>query len=266
MMEIEHPAPAGVTIYYWPCSLVLLAPTLVLNQPTSPMCATLRIACNAPYQIEVDGRTLETRASLVAPRVKRNRVVAVDSDIALIYLPVDVPEFAEIKTVLADKSIVELPVGRVDPFVPAISKAMRETLPAAEIKSLVHQVVASITGKPVAKSVNRDSRIEKACHILGDMPLSDVSPQVVANKIHLSASYLRELFKQEVGLTIGEYARWRAVWRAALYWKRGLKITEVAHHAGFHDLAHLDRAFNEVFGMNPSSIIDPRFVKLVNCE
>lgn len=76
----------------------------------------------------------------------------------------------------------------------------------------------------------------------------------------------RELFKQQTGFTIGEYARWRGVWRAALLWKRGAKLTDLAVEAGFYDLAHIDKAFNEVFGMNPSTVIDPRFVTLVNCE
>ena len=75
-----------------------------------------------------------------------------------------------------------------------------------------------------------------------------------------------ELFKQQTGFTIGEYARWRGVWRASLLWKRGAKLTSLAVEAGFYDLAHSDKAFNEVFGMNPSAIIDPRFVTLVNCE
>lgn len=266
MTEVEHPAPAGVTIYYWPCSLVLLAPSLLLDRPTSPMCATLRIACKAPYQIDVEGKTLTTRASLVAPRAGRKRVAALNSDIALFYLPLDVPEFAGLKSVLGGDPIVELPIERFEAFIPTIQKAMVETLPAHEIKSLVHQIVEAITGVPETETPARDPRIVEACRILDDMPLSEVSLKGVAEQVHLSPSRLRELFKQQMGLTIGEYARWRGVWRAVLHWKRGLKLTDVALHAGFHDLAHIDKAINEVFGMNPSTLIDPRFVKLVNCE
>ena len=49
-------------------------------------------------------------------------------------------------------------------------------------------------------------------------------------------------------------------------WKQGRKLTDVAVEAGFYDLAHADRTFVEVFGMNPSTAIDPRFVRIVNCD
>lgn len=266
MTEKQHPAPAGVTIYYWPCSLVLLAPTLLLDRPTSPMCATLRIACRAPYQIEIGDVSLETRASLVAPRAGRKRVTALDSEIALFYLPLQGSAFAGLKSVLGGNSIVDLPIANFECFIPTIRKAMHESLPAAEIKALVGEVVEAITGQPDEERLPRDPRITKACRILDEMPLNEVSLPVVARTVYLSVSRLRELFKQQIGLTIGEYARWRGVWRASLYWQRGLTITEAAQHAGFHDLAHIDKAFNEVFGMSPSTIIDRRFVKLVNCE
>lgn len=230
------------------------------------MCATLRVACSKPYQIEVNGQALETRASLVAPRAGRKRVTALDSDIALFYLPLNVPEFAGLKSLLGDDAIVELPIASFEPFIPTIKKAMQETLPAMDIKTLVYRIVETITDKPDETSQPRDPRIAEACRVLDALPLNEVSLQVVANKVHLSASHLRDLFKQQIGLTIGEYARWRAVWRAVLYWKRGMTVTEAAQHAGFHDLAHIDKAFSEVFGMNPRTIIDPRYVKLVNCE
>ena len=42
-------------------------------------------------------------------------------------------------------------------------------------------------------------------------------------------------------------------------------LVEVSEAAGFHDLAHLNRAFNEVFGLNPSTVFDPGQVRLVRC-
>ncbi|MFX6645104.1 helix-turn-helix domain-containing protein, partial [Acinetobacter baumannii] len=81
---------------------------------------------------------------------------------------------------------------------------------------------------------------------------------------HLSPSRLRSLFKQEVGFTIQQYARWLAVWRASLAWRQGRSLTDVAMEAGFYDLPHIDHAFNEVFGINPTNVIDPHFVRLVN--
>ena len=265
--KIAHPAEAGVTIYYWSCSLVLLAPSLLLDRPASPLCATLRIACNEPYTIEVEGKTLQTRASLVAPRAGRKRVTAVNSDIALFYIPIDMPEYAALKKKLGKQKIIDLPFEDVAAFVPTIRKAMVETLSPEAIKGLLNDVVRAITGEAADEiSVPMDNRIVRAREILDDMPLNEVRLESLAEQVHLSPSRLRELFKKQTGFTIGQYARWRAVWRASLMWQRGLKFTDLALEAGFHDLAHVDRAFTEIFGMNPSKAIDAAFVRLVNCE
>ncbi len=264
--KIAHPAEAGVTIYYWSCSLVLLAPSLLLDRPASPLCATLRIACNEPYTIEVEGKTLQTRASLVAPRAGRKRVTAVNSDIALFYIPIDMPEYAALKKKLGKQKIIDLPFDDVEAFVPTIRKAMVETLSPEAIKDLVKDVVRAITGETGEVSVPVDNRIVRAREILDDTPLNEVRLESLAEQVHLSPSRLRELFKKQTGFTIGQYARWRAVWRASLLWQRGLKFTDLALEAGFHDLAHVDRAFTEIFGMNPSKVIDAAFVRLVNCE
>ncbi len=264
--KVAHPAPSGVTIYYWPCSLVLLAPSLLLDRPTSPLCATIRIACNEPYTIEVEGKTLTTRASLVAPRAGRKKVLAMNSHIALFYIPLDMPEYSALKNKLGDQDILDLAIEDFEPLLPIIRKAMVDTASPEVIKTLVKDVVQTITGGSYSDEPDMDERIIRACQILDDLPLDVVRLETVAEKIHLSPSRLRELFKKQTGFTIGQYARWRGVWRAALLWKRGLKFTDVAMEAGFHDLAHVDRAFNEVFGMNPSKVIDPAYVKLVNCE
>lgn len=260
------PTPQGVTIYYWPCSLVLLAPSLLLDRPTSPLCATVRISCTRPYLIEVDGEVLTSRAALVAPKAARKRVAAINSDIALFYLPVNAPENQGLKAVLGDRPVVELDIAGFEPYLPRILAAMHEPAEPEEIQSLARAVVATIVGKQAPPPPRQDPRVTEACRILDATPLCDVRLADVARQICISPARLRELFRAQTGFTLGEYARWRAVWRAALLWKRGLTLTEVAVEAGFHDLAHADRAFNEVFGMNPSSVIDPRFVRLVNCE
>lgn len=260
----EHPAPHGMTLYYWPCSLLLLARSLLLDRPTGPLAATLRIGCAKPYMIEVGGRRMTTRVSLVAPKAPRKRIAAIDSEMALFYLPLDRPEYAGVRALLGDQDLIELPVERFAPVIPRLRRAMREVLPADQIHVLVREVMEILTEQPFERP-SPDPRVSKVFQVLDDMPLNEVSLAAVAAQVHLSPSRLREIFRAQTGFTIPDYARWRAVWRAAFYWKRGLTITEVAHQAGFHDLAHADRAFHELFGMNPSAVVDPKYVTLVNC-
>lgn len=49
-------------------------------------------------------------------------------------------------------------------------------------------------------------------------------------------------------------------------WTQVRKLTDIAHEVGFHDLSHVDRAFKEMFGLNPSSSIRPDDVRLVRCS
>lgn len=256
----------GATIYYWKRGLLLLAPTLVLERPTSPLTATLRIACRKPYTIEVEGRSLKTYASLVAPRAERRRVVAIDSDIALFYFPLEMSEYSGLKDVLHGESIVDLPYAPFEPLLPALREAMVGRLPGDEALRLIDAAVEAITGRAPPVMPPRDPRIEKACALIDVMPLDEVHPDKLASQVRLSPSRLRELFKVQVGTTIGEYARWQSIWRMTYLWKDGVKFTDLAIDAGFHDLAHADRVFLESFGISPSSLIDSRYFRLVRCN
>jgi AraC-like DNA-binding protein len=256
----------GATIYYWKRGLLLLAPTLVLDRPTSPLTATLHIACREPYTIEVEGRCLKTRASLVAPRAERRRVVAVNSDIALFYFPLEMSEYSGLKNVLNGESLIDLPYAPFEPLLPALRQAMTGELHGDEARTLIDDAVKAITGRAPPVMPPRDPRIEKACRLIDVMPLDEVHLDTLATQVHLSPSRLRELFKLQVGTTIGEYARWQSIWRMSNLWKEGVKFTDLAIEAGFHDLAHADRVFLESFGISPSSLIDSRYFKLVQCH
>mgnify|MGYP006143480573 CR=1 FL=1 len=139
-------------------------------------------------------------------------------------------------------------------------------LPGDEALKLIDAAVEAVIGRARPVMPPRDPRIEKACALLDLMPLDEVSPDALAAQVHLSPSRLRELFKQQVGTTIGEYARWQSIWRMTFLWKDGVKFTDLAIEAGFHDLAHADRVFLESFGISPSSLIDSRYFRLVQCN
>lgn len=238
----EHPAPVGVKMDYWPCSLLLTAPSLLLDRPPGPLSATLRIACRDPYTIEVAGETCVTRASLVAPKAERKRIIAPNSGIALLfYLPLQAPRHAALRALISDRKLVDLPITLFEPLLPRIRAAMQDVRPAPEIKSLVRDVIEAISGQSLPEADGMDPRIAKACAVLDELPQREAQIRTVASRVHLWPSRLRKLFREEVGFTIGECARWRAV----LHGKRGLTLTDVALEAGFHDLSHADKAIND---------------------
>lgn len=265
LMQLKHPAPNGVTVYYWPTSLILLAPSLLLDRPTSPLCATLRIACGKPYVIEVNGQQITTRASLVAPGAIRNKLIALDSDIALFYIPLDAPSMHKVKELLGSQELLNFSIEKFEHLLPNIRKAATDTVSPAEAGYLMDDVIEAMIGEKIKERAPIDLRVKQLLNVLASTPFNEVSVEVLCEQVHLSPSRLRHLFKKEVGFTIQQYARWLVVWRACLLWQRGRQFTDLALEAGFHDLSHFDHAFNEVFGVNPTNVIDPAFVRLINC-
>ncbi len=253
-----------MTIYTWPSGLLMLAPTLVVDRPSSPLGATLRIACAAPYTIETDEGVLRTRASLLGPKAGRRRVVAVDSDIAVFYLPVEAPEHAGLTQALGDAQLIELDFIRFEALLPDLRTALTGALGPGHVQALVERAVHAVTGRaPPPRRI--DPRIEKIIGLLQDLPLCEFSLEALGAQIHLSPSRLRELFRVQTGYSISQYARWQAVWHAVRLWQQGRLLTDIAQQAGFHDMAHMNRAFVEMFGINPVAAIDPRYVRLIRC-
>lgn len=263
-MANTHPAPEGATVYYWSDGLLMLARTLVVEKASSPLTATLRIACAEPYLIEVDGQPVRTRASLLGPKSGRRRIEAVNSELAVFYLPLDAPEFSALKKKLGGEPLLQFDIERFEPLLPEIRAAAHGDFDSTRLHQLVHATVQAITGEPPV-SRPRDPRIVKALQLLEDLPLDQVSLDGLSTELHLSPSRLRELFKQETGSTIGDTARWFSLWRVLRAWQQGEAFTDYVERAGFYDLAHFNHAFVEAFGLNPLSATDSRFVKLVRC-
>ena len=234
--------------------------------PYRRLSATLFLACKAPFQLEVgDGITLNARAALLAPKVRRRRTVAIDSEIAIFDVPIGSTEFASLEPMLATQQILALDFDRFAHLVPTLERGLAGRLSCAEVDAAFRAVVEVITGTaPVVRTL--DPRVLAAFDVIDALPLDQVTLPLLAKRVSLSSSRLRHLFQEELGCSLTHYARWVAVWKAARLWKQGTPFTELAHEVGFYDLAHLDHAFIETFGVNPSTVIDPDLVTLIRCE
>lgn len=262
------PALANLTIYYGVRWFLLMARTFVLHRETSPyrrLSATLMIATGAPIQLEVENYPpLTVQACLLAPNVRRQRITAVDSNIAIFDLPIETPHFTALEPLLRERAVMALPEVGFEPLHAALALAASGRLDNLGVAQLRDAVVHTASGQwPQVRPL--DARIAQALHIINERPFGEARlPQLAATQ-HLSPSRLRQLFKQQTGCNLTQYMRWAAVWRAVWLWSSGKPWTEIAHDCGFHDLPHLDRAFNEVFGLNPSTVVDPHKVRLLRC-
>jgi len=85
----------------------------------------------------------------------------------------------------------------------------------------------------------------------------------LTNDVHLSASRLSHLFKEQVGVSIKKFLVWSKLKKAfnhILY--SGCTMHEAAYYAGFYDQAHLSKAFKEFFGVVPSDMYNSRIIQV----
>lgn len=259
-----------MTIYYGSRWFLLLARHFVLRRSEHPyrrLSATLMIARGRPFTLQVDDcEAISTQAVLIAPKVQRRLIEAVDSHIAIFDLAIETPHFAALAPLIQKTAVLNLDVGRFASLMPSLEAAAAGTLAPEAARQLFDRVVELAGGTPIPLAPAGDVRITQAIAQINEAGFGEASLEQLAERAHLSPSRFRQLFKEQTGSTIRHYARWAATWRAVWLWQRGTPWTQIAHQCGFTDLAHLDHAFNEVFGLNPSAVVDPSTVLLRRCE
>lgn len=82
----------------------------------------------------------------------------------------------------------------------------------------------------------------------------DISMNDLAEKLYLSKNYLGEIFKQETGMSVGEFINKAKVQRAAiLLLETELKWYEIAYRLGFNNIEYFTKMFKKIMGMTPQN-------------
>jgi AraC-like DNA-binding protein len=81
--------------------------------------------------------------------------------------------------------------------------------------------------------------------------------------IHLSEDRLSHLFKKEVGVSIKNYIVWTRLKRTIqIMLNDNETLLVAAYQAGFHDAAHFSKAFQKMFGLNPSVVYNSSILQI----
>jgi AraC family transcriptional regulator of arabinose operon len=85
---------------------------------------------------------------------------------------------------------------------------------------------------------------------------------------HLGLSYHRtsHLFSEAIGLSVRRYQLWQKLFRSVAPLAAGYTLTEVAHAAGFVDLAHYSRTYQQAFGRSPRKMLRTRRTRVFSPE
>lgn len=261
--------PRRLTIYVARRCFLLLGQSFTLDRHHSPyrrLAATLLISRQQSFDLETDAGILHgIEAALIAPKVLRRRIVAVDSDIAILDIPMNSPAYRKLAGSLGAQPQHSYLRALFQSLLPLLQKADDGLFSGDDFHRLQAHA-AEIVADGAGLTDTLDARVAQAMQMIDAWPLDQVRLESLAQQLGLSKSRLRHLFIAETGSTVSHYARWVAVWRAVHLWSPSRTWTDIAHESGFHDLAHLDHAFMEVFGLTPSTVFDPTHVRLCRVE
>ena len=110
------------------------------------------------------------------------------------------------------------------------------------------------------KSPSENSIFLKAVRVCYDSyTKADISTDAVANKLHISRSYLKQLFKKNMNMTLKEYIASLRIIKAEQYLlETNLSFSEIAAKCGYGTPRSLTRAFLKKHNLTPSEYRESR--------
>ena len=106
----------------------------------------------------------------------------------------------------------------------------------------------------------RDVILERINSIVRENLHRQITIADLAGELGYSVSYLRAIFRDRLGVSLGKYIRESRLSRAAqLLQTEEMSVTEVAEATGFESLFAFSRAFKNAYGVSPKA-----YSKLVN--
>lgn len=100
-----------------------------------------------------------------------------------------------------------------------------------------------------------DKRVDKVMELIKQRPQLNHAVEDLAEAVFLSPSRLMGLFKQQTGITLGNYmASLKCINAYVLYFKKG-RLKDAALRAGFYDEAHFSKTSKKLIGFLPSAFV-----------
>ncbi len=98
--------------------------------------------------------------------------------------------------------------------------------------------------------------ILSAIQIINLMVYDTIRINELAERLYLSESRLRKIFKTEVGISMSEYINRRKIAESKILLLGGIPVTKIAQQLKFFDLSHFYRIFKKYEGMTPKQFLN----------
>lgn len=103
------------------------------------------------------------------------------------------------------------------------------------------------------QSTGKRRVVEQVIEAIENQYFEDISPELIAETLHLNKFYISHTFKELTGVTIMDYVMNRRVNQARFLFviDNELSVTEISYRVGFKHPAHFSRVFKDKIGRTP---------------
>lgn len=202
----------------------------------------LLFALSGAMRLELsDGTTAECRTALVDAGVQ-HRLEASGERLASIYLEPDTAEARALRQTYLRGAGVAFDICSPPQRRDFTERRLRDF----DLDALLQR---PLCGAPL------DTRIRTALRRLNEDEMATPSRTQLAAVAGLSESRFNHLFSEQMGVCFRRYRMWLQLRAAISQWPRQCTLTEAAMQGGFSDAAHFSRAFRDMFGLTPSTVL-----------
>jgi AraC-like DNA-binding protein len=133
------------------------------------------------------------------------------------------------------------------------------------MENLINRILGSLSLE-IENTLN-DGRILAAEQAISTMHPLQITIKSLADKVCLSESRLRALFKEVTGVSLYRYILWNKIRYATNQIMAGYTVNDAALEAGFTDSSHFHKMMVKMFGISPSKFLkDNKPDNLVLCD
>jgi len=106
-------------------------------------------------------------------------------------------------------------------------------------------------------SLDHKHTLDEAIHYLNNHLHLPLTPERLSNQFNMSESHFRRLFKQFMGISVGEYVRSRKIAYAQQLLRSQYSIKEVAQQLGYKSPELFSKSFKKMTGCSPQQFKFP---------
>jgi AraC family transcriptional regulator, arabinose operon regulatory protein len=206
----------------------------------------LLTACGGTFEVEIAG-CVHTQAAATLKSVPR-RVKCRNVELVIVHLNPLHPDYRTIQRIYGP-GLYRLERSAYSHLDAGLRAAYDGTLGTADAKTLFDAVVAA-TIMQLPRSSASDPRADALIGALRQNPHRSL--QSLAVEFHLSYAAMSRAFTAATGISFRQYQLWRKLENIRYVYRPDKSLTEMAHDAGFSDLAHMTRVFQRAYGAPPS--------------